>query len=65
MPAGADDVHPARLGLYNYDFAEHRILDTDCYGRPSGRIYGHLVSALRSGDKTRISDAFVKAYADG
>jgi beta-glucosidase/6-phospho-beta-glucosidase/beta-galactosidase len=60
-----DDVQPARLGLYNYDFAEHRILDTDCYGRPSGRIYGHLVSALRSGDKTRISDAFVKEYADG
>lgn len=60
-----DDVHPARLGLYNYDFADHRILDTDCYGRPSGRIYGHLVSALRSGDKGTIADAFVKAYADG
>jgi hypothetical protein len=58
-----DDVHPARLGLYNYDFENHRILDTDCYGRPSGQIYGYLVAALRSGDKARISDAFVKAYA--
>jgi len=60
-----DDVHPARLGLYNYDFAEHRILDTDCYGQPSGRIYGHLVSALRSGDKKTIADAFVREYVDG
>ena len=60
-----DDVHPPRLGLYNYDFVNHRILDTDCYGQPSGRIYGHLVAALRSGDKATISDAFVKAYADG
>ncbi|MGE5460153.1 MAG: family 1 glycosylhydrolase [Solirubrobacterales bacterium] len=57
-----DDVAPPRLGLYNYDFVEHRILDTDCYGQPSGRIYGHLVAALRSGDKARISEAFVKAY---
>jgi len=60
-----DDVHPARLGLYNYDFENHRILDTDCYGQPSGRIYGHLVAALRSGDKAAISDAFVNAYAGG
>jgi beta-glucosidase len=57
-----DDVYPPRLGLYNYDFATHRILDTDGFGDPSGPIYGHLVAALRSGDKARISDAFVKAY---
>lgn len=57
-----DDYQPARLGLYNYDFINHEIRDTDCYGRPSGRIYGHLVAALRSGDKARISDAFVKAF---
>jgi beta-glucosidase/6-phospho-beta-glucosidase/beta-galactosidase len=60
-----DDVAPPRLGLYNYDFVNHRILDTDGFGQPSGRIYGHLVAALRSGDKARISDAFVKAYSDG
>jgi beta-glucosidase len=57
-----DDTQPARLGLYNYDFERHEILDTDCGGRPSGAIYGHLVSALRSGDKGRIADAFVNAY---
>jgi beta-glucosidase/6-phospho-beta-glucosidase/beta-galactosidase len=57
-----DDVHPPRLGLYNYDFANHEILDTDGFGRPSGKIYAHLVAALRSGDKARISEAFVNAY---
>jgi beta-glucosidase/6-phospho-beta-glucosidase/beta-galactosidase len=60
-----DDVQPARLGLYNYDFENHRILDTDCYGRPSGRVYGHLVAALRGGDKSAISEAFVRAYGSG
>lgn len=57
-----DDVHPPRLGLYNYDFANHTILDSDGFGQPSGRIFAHLVAALRSGDKATISDAFVKAY---
>jgi beta-glucosidase len=57
-----DDVYPPRLGLYNYDFVEHRILPTDGFGLPSGEIYGHLVAALRSGDKARIADAFVKTY---
>jgi hypothetical protein len=57
-----DDVHPPRLGLYNYDFANHTILETDGFGRPSGRIYAHLVAALRSGDKAEISRAFVEAY---
>ena len=31
-----DDVQPPRLGLYNYDFVNHRILDTDGFGQPSG-----------------------------
>jgi beta-glucosidase/6-phospho-beta-glucosidase/beta-galactosidase len=57
-----DDVHPPRLGLYNYDFANHEILDTDGFGQPSGKIYAHLIAALRSGEKARISEAFVKAY---
>jgi beta-glucosidase/6-phospho-beta-glucosidase/beta-galactosidase len=57
-----DDVHPPRLGLYNYDFANHRILDTDGFGNPSGRIYGYLVEALRSGDKATIARAFVETY---
>jgi beta-glucosidase/6-phospho-beta-glucosidase/beta-galactosidase len=57
-----DDVHPPRLGLYNYDFANHTILESDGFGQPSGRIFGHLVAALRSGDKASIFDAFVKAH---
>jgi len=57
-----DDVQPPRLGLYNYDFANDRILDTDGFGQPSGRIYGHLVAALRSGDKATIRNAFVNLY---
>jgi beta-glucosidase len=57
-----DDTQPARLGLYNYDFERHEVRDVDCDGRPSGAIYGHLVGALRSGDKARIADAFVNAY---
>jgi len=55
-------VQPPRLGLYNYDFDSHQILETDGFGRPSGRIYGHLIAALRSGEKARIFDAFVNAY---
>ena len=57
-----DDVYPPRLGLYNYDFVEHRIRETDGFGRPSGKIFGHLVAALRSGDKTKISEAFVREF---
>ena len=57
-----DDVYPPRLGLYNYDFVNHAILDTDGFGRPSGQIYAHLIAALRSGDKATIADAFVKEY---
>jgi beta-glucosidase/6-phospho-beta-glucosidase/beta-galactosidase len=57
-----DDVHPPRLGLFNYDFTNHRILDTDGFGQPSGAIYGHLIAALRSGDKATIREAFVNDY---
>jgi beta-glucosidase/6-phospho-beta-glucosidase/beta-galactosidase len=56
-----DDVFPPRLGLYNYDFINHRILDTDGFGQPSGQVYGQLIAALRSGEKARIFDAFVNA----
>jgi beta-glucosidase/6-phospho-beta-glucosidase/beta-galactosidase len=57
-----DDVQPPRLGLYGYDFEQHRILDTDGFGAPSGEIYGHLVRTLRGGDKAAIRDAFVNTY---
>jgi hypothetical protein len=59
-----DDVHPPRLGLYNYDFVNGKILDTDGFGRPSGRIFAHLIAALRSGDRARIARAFVEAYPE-
>jgi beta-glucosidase len=57
-----DDVYPPRLGLHNYDFVNHRILETDGFGQPSGTIYETLIAALRSGDKARIVDVFVNAY---
>jgi beta-glucosidase len=60
-----DDVAPPRLGLYHYDFENHQISDTDGFGNPSGLIYGHLIAALRGGDKARISDAFVNEYRGG
>lgn len=54
--------YPPRLGLYNYDYINHKILPTDGFGEPSGEIYAHLVASLRSGDKARIQRAFVKAF---
>jgi beta-glucosidase/6-phospho-beta-glucosidase/beta-galactosidase len=60
-----DDVQPSRLGLYHYDFDEHRIRDADGFGNPSGGIYGNLIAALRSGDKPRILHAFVDEYREG
>lgn len=58
-----DCAYPPRLGLYNYDFVNHRILETDGFGQPSGEIYAHLIAALRSGDKAQIFDAFVNSYS--
>lgn len=54
---------PPRLGLYNYDYINHRISNTDGFGEPSGEIYGELVGALRSGDKGEIREAFVHSHA--
>ena len=48
-----DDVQPPRLGLCNYDFVNHRILDTDGFGQPSGEIYGHLVAAFGAATRRR------------
>ncbi len=50
--------YPPRLGLYNYDYLNHRILPTDGFGAPSGKIYAGLVAALRSGEKGQIQHAF-------
>jgi beta-glucosidase len=54
--------YPPRLGLYNYDYVSHQIQSTDGLGEPAGDIYANLISALRSGDKHTIRDAFVLAY---
>ena len=56
---------PPRLGLYNYDYANHRILPTDGFGEPSGEIYGSLVRALRSGSKEEVQRAFVYSHRSG
>ena len=54
--------YPARMGLYNYDYANHHICETDGLGEPAGLIYRHLTEALRSGDKERIARTFVRRY---
>jgi beta-glucosidase/6-phospho-beta-glucosidase/beta-galactosidase len=51
-----------RLGLYNYDYEHHRILDADGLGEPAGEIFARLIAALRSGDRTRIQEAFVQRH---
>ena len=65
---GDDSLHEGfaqRLGLFNYDYVNKRILDSDGFGQPSGRIYAHLVAALRSGNKAQIQNAFRLAYREG
>jgi beta-glucosidase len=57
-----DSGFAPRLGLYNYDYVNHRILPTDGLGEPAGQIYAHLIAALRSGDKATIQNAFTLAY---
>ncbi len=51
-----------RLGLYNYDYTNHRILPTDGLGDPAGEIYAHLIAALRNGDKAVIQKSFVERF---
>lgn len=51
-----------RLGLYNYDYVNHKIRETDGRGEPAGDIYAHLIHALRSGDKAVIRESFVNSY---
>ena len=54
--------YPPRLGLYNYDYVNHKIRDADGFGEPSGDIYAHLVASLRSGEKGNIQKSFVLKY---
>jgi hypothetical protein len=56
------DGYPPRCGLYAYDYDTHEIWPTDALGTPAGAIFSHLVTALRSGDKAQIRDAFVKRF---
>jgi beta-glucosidase len=57
-----DAGYAPRLGLYNYDYLNHRISETDGLGEPAGPIYAHLIAALRSGDKETIARVFTRAY---
>lgn len=55
-----DAGYPPRLGLYNYDYVNHKILPTDGLGEPAGEIYAGLIAALRSGDEETIARAFAR-----
>jgi len=46
-----------RLGLYNYDYVKGQIMDTDGLGEPAGKIFAEIVTALKSGNKNKISAA--------
>lgn len=52
-----------RLGLFNYDYTRHQVMETDGLGEPAGQIYASLVAALRSGDKAQVQYAFNRQYA--
>lgn len=52
-----------RLGLYNYDYVDERICGTDGLGEPAGEIFGRLIAALRSGEKSRVQAAFTQAVS--
>jgi beta-glucosidase/6-phospho-beta-glucosidase/beta-galactosidase len=56
---------PPRLGLYNYDYENRRILPTDGFGEPSGEVYSRLVRALQSGSQERVQQAFIYSHASG
>ncbi|TXT64479.1 MAG: putative Glycoside hydrolase family 1 [Promethearchaeota archaeon] len=47
-----------RLGLYNYDYINSSIKETDGLGEPAGKIYAELIAALRSGSKDEIFKNF-------
>jgi beta-glucosidase len=51
-----------RLGLYNYDYINHRINPADGLGDPAGEIYAHLIAALRSGNKQHLQHAFTNSF---
>lgn len=44
-----------RLGLYNYDYINHKIKKADGLGEPAGEIYADLITTLRRGDKEEIA----------
>ena len=52
------ESYEPRLGLYNYDYVNGIINETDGLGEPAGQIYAELIAALRSGDKDRIFRSF-------
>jgi beta-glucosidase len=51
-------TYTVRLGLLEYDFATHRILDTDAFGLPTGEVYKGLIEAMQNGDVEQLKRAF-------
>ncbi|MBD3338509.1 MAG: family 1 glycosylhydrolase [Candidatus Lokiarchaeota archaeon] len=47
-----------RLGLYNYDYINGKIRETDGLGEPAGEIYADLISTLRKGNLKEIVKKF-------
>jgi 6-phospho-beta-galactosidase len=52
------DSYDPRLGLYNYDYINHEIKETDALGEHAGEIYAELIATLRKGNKEEISKKF-------
>ncbi len=46
-----------RFGLFEYDYEEGRIKETDGLGTPAGKVYAELVKALISGNLEEINRA--------
>ncbi|MCC7208813.1 MAG: glycoside hydrolase family 1 protein [Anaerolineae bacterium] len=51
-------TYTVRLGLLEYDFANHVICDTDAFGLPTGQTYAALIAAMRSGDPVALAALF-------
>jgi beta-glucosidase/6-phospho-beta-glucosidase/beta-galactosidase len=51
-------TYTSRLGLVEYDYQKHTILDTDAFGLPMLQIYKDLITAMRISDPEQIKAAF-------
>ncbi|MEQ8675333.1 MAG: family 1 glycosylhydrolase [Aggregatilineales bacterium] len=51
-------TYTVRLGLLEYDFTNHIILDTDAFGLPTGETFRSLIEAMQSGDPIQMEHHF-------